>query len=65
MTCSPPRQSPTCDRLMQVMDDINGRWGSGTMRAASVPAAPDWEMRRELMSQSFTTQFNALWRARS
>ncbi|WP_150570759.1 Y-family DNA polymerase [Pseudomonas fluorescens] len=60
-----PRQSPTCDRLMQVMDDINGRWGSGTMRAASVPAAPDWEMRRELMSQSFTTQFNALWRARS
>lgn len=46
------KQSVACDRLMQVMDDINERWGRGTMRAASVPATSDWGMRREMMSQS-------------
>jgi len=55
------KQSVACDRLMQVMDDINGRWGRGTMRAASVPAAPDWGMRREMMSQSYTTRIDQLW----
>jgi DNA polymerase V len=47
--------------LMEVMDHINGRWGRGTVRAASVPADPGWAMRRELMSQSFTTQIGHLW----
>ncbi|MGF6391896.1 DNA polymerase V [Pseudomonas plecoglossicida] len=56
-----PRQSVACDRLMQVMDEINGRWGRGTMRAASVPALPDWGMRREMMSQSYTTRVDQLW----
>jgi DNA polymerase V len=55
------KQSVACDRLMQVMDDINVRWGRGTMRAASVPAAPDWGMRREMMSQSYTTRIDQLW----
>ncbi len=55
------KQSVACDRLMQVMDDINGRWGRGTMRAASVPASPDWGMRREMMSQSYTTRIDQLW----
>ncbi len=50
-----------CDRLMQVMDNINERWGRGTMRTASVPAAPDWGMRREMMSQSYTTRIDQLW----
>lgn len=55
------KQSVACDRLMQVMDDINERWGRGTMRAASVPATPDWGMRREMMSQSYTTRIDQLW----
>ncbi|MFJ4397845.1 translesion error-prone DNA polymerase V subunit UmuC [Pseudomonas sp. NPDC089396] len=55
------KQSVACDRLMQVMDDINARWGRGTMRAASVPVAPDWGMRREMMSQSYTTRIDQLW----
>ncbi|WP_313457272.1 translesion error-prone DNA polymerase V subunit UmuC [Pseudomonas sp.] len=54
-------QSPDCARLMQVMDDINQRWGRGTLRTASVPAAPDWAMRRELLSQSYTTRLDQLW----
>lgn len=55
------KQSVECVRLMQVMDDINERWGKGTMRAASVPATPDWGMRREMMSQSHTTRIDQLW----
>lgn len=54
-------QPVACDRLMQVLDSINGKWGRGTVRAASVPAAPDWGMRREMMSQSYTTRVDQLW----
>ncbi|RZI70600.1 MAG: DUF4113 domain-containing protein, partial [Pseudomonas sp.] len=35
--------------------------GRGTLRAASVPSAPEWAMRRDLMSQSFTTKIGQLW----
>lgn len=55
------KQSVACDRLMQVMDGINERWGRGTVRAASVPATPDWGMRRDMMSQSYTTRIDQLW----
>ncbi|MCQ9423394.1 translesion error-prone DNA polymerase V subunit UmuC [Pseudomonas sp. LJDD11] len=56
-----PRQSQSTDRIMSVMDEINGRWGRGTVRSAAVPAAPDWAMRRDLMSQSYTTRIDQLW----
>nr|WP_253404751.1 DUF4113 domain-containing protein [Pseudomonas migulae] len=46
---------------MSVLDEINGRWGKGVLRVASVPAAPGWAMRRELMSQSYTTRVDQLW----
>ncbi len=55
-------QSGAAERVMGVMDKINARWGRGTMRPASAPAAPEWGMRRELMSQSFTTRVGELWR---
>ncbi len=55
-------QSAAAERVMEVMDKINAKWGRGTMRPASAPAAPDWGMRRELMSQSFTTRVSELWR---
>ncbi len=48
-------------RVMTVLDKINERWGRGTLRSASVPADPDWAMRRELMSQSYTTRLDQLW----
>lgn len=28
-------------RVMAVLDEINGRWGRGTLRAASLPSKPD------------------------
>lgn len=49
------------DDLFTVLDKINGRWGRGTLRAASVPSNPNWGMRREMMSQSFTTRLDQLW----
>ena len=48
-------------RVMSVLDQINERWGRGTLRAASVPRNPDWGMRREMMSQSYTTKLDQLW----
>lgn len=45
---------------MGVLDDINQRWGRGTLRIANVPSDPDWGMRREMMSQSFTTKLDQL-----
>ncbi|MDR6713488.1 DNA polymerase V [Pseudomonas hunanensis] len=55
-------QSANCDRLMSALDEINGRYGRGTVSSGSVPRTPDWGMRREMMSQSFTTQIDQLWR---
>ncbi|MCG4455840.1 Y-family DNA polymerase [Pseudomonas sp. MMS21-TM103] len=49
------------ERVMGVMDAINARWGRGTLRPAGVPAKPDWGMRREMMSPSYTTRIDQLW----
>lgn len=57
-------QPAACDRLMSMLDEINGKYGRGTMRAASVPDTPDWGMRREMMSRSYTTRIDQLWRVR-
>lgn len=55
-------QPAEASRVMAVLDEINGRWGRGTLRAASVPSHPEWAMRRDLMSQSYTTRLDQLWR---
>ncbi|MFJ3154055.1 translesion error-prone DNA polymerase V subunit UmuC [Pseudomonas protegens] len=55
-------QPSETDKVMKVLDQINRRWGRGTLRAASVPTNPDWGMRREMMSQSFTTKLDQLWK---
>ncbi|WP_159245193.1 translesion error-prone DNA polymerase V subunit UmuC [Pseudomonas koreensis] len=54
-------QPAAVTRVMAVLDEINGRWGRGTLRSASVPSNPDWGMRREMMSQSYTTRLDQLW----
>ncbi|WP_296187907.1 Y-family DNA polymerase [Pseudomonas sp. UBA1879] len=58
-------QPAEAEKVMSVLDEINGRWGRGTLRAASVPADPPWAMRRDLMSQSFTTKLDQLWTVKS
>lgn len=54
-------QPAEASKVMAVLDEINGRWGRGTVRAASVPINPAWGMRREMMSQSYTTRLDQLW----
>ncbi|MCY1549721.1 Protein UmuC [compost metagenome] len=54
-------QPGSAERVMAVMDAINARWGRGTLRPAGVPAAPEWGMRRELMSPNYTTRIDQLW----
>jgi DNA polymerase V len=57
-------QPTEATKVMAVLDEINGRWGRGTLRSASVPVKPDWGMRREMMSQSYTTRLDQLWKVR-
>ncbi|MCF5709069.1 DUF4113 domain-containing protein [Pseudomonas syringae] len=56
-------QPEAANKVMGVLDEIKGRWGRGrgTLRAANVPTSPDWAMRRDLKSQSFTTKMDQLW----
>lgn len=58
-------QTETCGRLMSVLDEINDRYGNGTLRVGSVPRTSDWGMRREMVSQSFTTRIDQLWKVYS
>ncbi|WP_032621181.1 DUF4113 domain-containing protein, partial [Pseudomonas avellanae] len=54
-------QPLSSDVLMATLDLINDKWGRGTLRTASVPVTPDWGMRRDQMSQSYTTRLDQLW----
>ena len=55
-----PMQSVDSQKVMAVLDAINKRWGRGTLRPGGVPASPGWGMKRELISQSYTTQVDQL-----
>lgn len=55
-------QPEVTGRLMGVLDDINARWGRGTLRPARVPADPSWSMKRELLSPRYTTDWGDLWK---
>ncbi|MEJ6656704.1 MAG: translesion error-prone DNA polymerase V subunit UmuC [Pseudomonas sp.] len=54
-------QPAEAERVMSVLDQINARWGTGTLRPARVPVEPGWGMRRELMSPGYTTRWDQLF----
>jgi DNA polymerase V len=56
-------QPAAAARVMGVLDQINGRWGKGTLRPASVPGAAGWGMRQALKSPSYTTAYQSLKQA--
>ncbi len=58
-TASQPQRS---DVLMAVMDKVNQRWGQSCLRTAAAPLSPDWGMRRSLLSPSYMTSWDDLWR---
>lgn len=43
-------------KLMQAMDQINRRWGSGTLKFAAVGLKQQWRLRAEQRSQRYTTR---------
>jgi len=53
---------PGADRLMKVIDRINAHEGRGAVRLGRVRAAPEWAMKREMMSQPYTTRWDELMR---
>ena len=54
-------QPAAAEKVMSVLDEINGRWGRGTLRPARVPLTPGWGMKRELKSPAYTTCWADLW----
>ena len=57
-----PSQPERSDALMAAMDRINRRWGHDCLRTAAVPLKPDWGMRRALLSPSYMTSWDQLWK---
>lgn len=55
-------QPLAAEKVMNVLDQINNRWGRGTLRPARVPVTPGWGMKRALKSPSYTTKWAELWR---
>lgn len=51
---------PGADRLMAVVDRINAREGRGAVRLGRIPAAPAWAMKREMMSNRYTSRWDEL-----
>jgi len=45
---------------MAVVDRINAQEGGGTVRLGRILAAPKWAMRREMLSQRYTTRWDEL-----
>jgi DNA polymerase V len=58
---STQRENP---ELMLTLDNINQKWGRGTLKLASEGIQQPWKMRRERMSPAYTTNWNELPRAR-
>ena len=51
-------------KLMAVMDRINNQYGRGTLHSAAEGISTKWKMKRERMSQEYTTSWNGLPTAR-
>jgi len=48
------------ERLMSVIDSLNKRYGSGTIRFASEGIRQDWKMRTDRRSPRYTTRWDEL-----
>lgn len=59
----PPRRN--CDRLMAAIDQLNARYGRGAVRVGMVwPGGRAWQMKREMLSPSYTSSWRELPRVR-
>ncbi|WP_223508834.1 MULTISPECIES: Y-family DNA polymerase [unclassified Pseudomonas] len=55
-----PTPRRNADALMGVIDQVNARYGRGSLRLALEPPVAQWAMKRDYLSASFTTDFNQL-----
>lgn len=55
-----PAPRRNADALMGVIDQVNARYGRGSIRLAIEPPVAQWAMKRDYLSASFTTDFNQL-----
>ncbi len=46
--------------LMKAVDTINGRWRRNLIHVAATGIKPNWRMKREMLSNCFTTNWNEL-----
>jgi len=53
------------EQVVGVLDEINAKWGRGTVRPGRVPLAPAWGMKREVLSLGYTTRWDQLWTVRA
>jgi DNA polymerase V len=51
---------PPDEKLMAVIDSLNRRYGSGTIRFASEGIRQDWKMRSDLRSPRYTSCWDEL-----
>ncbi|WP_081312235.1 DUF4113 domain-containing protein [Stutzerimonas stutzeri] len=45
---------------MDAVDRIRAREGDGTVRLGRIPAKAEWTMKRDMMSQRYTTRWDEL-----
>ena len=55
-----PVQQQRRERLMQAVDQLNRRFGAGTLQWAVVGLQSDWRMRRHHLSRGYTTRLGDL-----
>lgn len=55
-----PAQDARRQAAMRAMDEINQKWGRGTVRASTAGYRAGWQMRRERLSPAYTTSWSDL-----
>jgi hypothetical protein len=53
-------QPAKTDELLTVLDRINGKFGKSTLHSGRMALSAGWAMKREMMSQSYTTSIKHL-----
>lgn len=56
-------ETERADCLMATLDVINQRWGRGTLRSAAEGTETPWQMKRQRLSPSYTTDWDGLPKA--
>ncbi len=57
-------QTESDDQLMSALDSLNQKWGRGTLIYGGSGLEKKWDMRRQLKSPSYTTNWNELPKAK-